>query len=110
MKAYWPEAIVKADASDPELTTVVSTAACPLPAGWPVQAAKLPPSKPSVKYAPPPAPVPVPLRGTPCGLPAALSATLNVAVSAAALDGVKVTEIVQLAPAASVLGPIGQVL
>jgi hypothetical protein len=45
-------------------------------------------------------PVPVPLRGTVCGDPAALSVTATAALRAPAAVGLKVTEIVQLAPAA----------
>src|SRR5262245_40520180 len=53
---------------------------------------------------------PVPLSPTVCGLPAALDEMLTLAVRAPAAVGVNVTEIVQLAPAASVLGPSGQLL
>jgi hypothetical protein len=53
---------------------------------------------------------PVPLRGTLCGLPAALSLILTLALRAPEADGEKVTPIVQLAPAASVLGDSGQVV
>jgi hypothetical protein len=45
---------------------------------------------------------PVPVRVTFCGELTALSATLSVAVSTPAAAGLKLTEIVQLAPAASV--------
>ena len=48
--------------------------------------------------------VPVPLRAAVCGEPVALSATETDALALAAVVGVKVTEIVQLAPTASV-GP-----
>jgi hypothetical protein len=44
--------------------------------------------------------VPVPVRGTLCGLEASLSATLSVAVSAAMTDGVNVTAIEHVVPAA----------
>ena len=47
--------------------------------------------------------VPVPLRPTVCGLPGALSARLMAADSLPTCEGVKVTLIVQLAPAATVL-------
>src|SRR5512132_4471659 len=47
---------------------------------------------------------PVPLSVTVWGLPGALSATLRLAARDPAAVGVNVTEIVQLAPAASVLG------
>src|SRR5262245_21022195 len=50
--------------------------------------------------------VPVPLSGTVCGLPTALSLMLTLAVRLPAADGVKVTEIVQLAPTASVPGQV----
>ena len=52
---------------------------------------------------------PVPVRATVCGLPAALSFTVTVAGRAPAAIGPNVTEIVQLAPAASVAGLSGQV-
>jgi hypothetical protein len=45
---------------------------------------------------------PIPLRVTVCGLPAALVLTFNVALGASVV-GVKVTLMVQLAPAARVL-------
>src|SRR5580698_9257426 len=45
--------------------------------------------------------IPVPLRAVVCGAPTALSATESVAVKLVAEAGVKVTETVQLAPAAS---------
>jgi hypothetical protein len=44
--------------------------------------------------------VPIPLNVTFCGLPAALSLTLNAAVRVPDAVGLKVTLIVQLAPAA----------
>lgn len=47
--------------------------------------------------------VPVPLRDTVCGEPLALSAMESVADKAAADAGVNVTEMLQLAPAASEL-------
>jgi hypothetical protein len=47
--------------------------------------------------------VPVPDRLTACGLPVALSAMLSEAVSALAREGLKVTLIVQLPPAATEL-------
>jgi len=54
--------------------------------------------------------VPLPVSGTVCGLPVALSVTEMLAVRLPVAVGVKVTEMVQLAPAASVLGLSGQVL
>jgi hypothetical protein len=54
--------------------------------------------------------MPVPLRLTVCGLPAALSVIDTLAVSLLVVDGVKVTLMVQLLPAARVLGLTGQVL
>jgi hypothetical protein len=48
--------------------------------------------------------VPVPASWTLCGLPAASSATLTVPVREPVADGVKVTLIVQAAPAASEAG------
>ena len=53
--------------------------------------------------------MPVPARLTVCGLVFALSAIINVPVRAPTAVGVKVTEITQLAPAASVVGDDGQV-
>ena len=53
---------------------------------------------------------PVPCKATTWGLPAALEETLTAADSLAVVEGVKVTVIVQLPPAASVLGEAGQVL
>jgi hypothetical protein len=53
---------------------------------------------------------PVPLSATLCGLPAALSLMLMALLRLPLADGVKVTLIVQLAPAANVLGLMGQVL
>jgi hypothetical protein len=47
--------------------------------------------------------VPVPLRATVCGEPDALSVTVNVAAKLATEAGVKMTEMEQLAPAASEL-------
>jgi hypothetical protein len=52
---------------------------------------------------------PVPLRGALCGLSLALSLRLILALRAPLADGVKVTLIAQVALAASVLGPMGQV-
>src|SRR5437868_6188749 len=54
--------------------------------------------------------VPFPLSGTVCGLPPASSATDSVPVRAPEVVGVKVTLIVQLAPAAKVAGLVGQAL
>jgi hypothetical protein len=53
---------------------------------------------------------PVPLSATACGLPGALSVIVTEAVLVPAAVGVKVAEIVQLAPGASVLGLSGQLL
>ena len=53
--------------------------------------------------------VPVPVSGTVWGLPPALSVTEMLAVRLPLALGLKLTESVQLAPAASVLGLIGQV-
>jgi hypothetical protein len=50
--------------------------------------------------------VPVPLSATECGLPAALSVTVTEAVLLPVAEGVKVTEIVQDAPAASEAGHV----
>ena len=47
--------------------------------------------------------VPVPERLTVCGLPLALSVTVNAAVQRPLAEGLKVTLIVQLAPAATEL-------
>ena len=47
--------------------------------------------------------VPAPDRGTDCGLPLALSETLSEAASVPVTEGVNITTIVQLAPAASEL-------
>src|SRR5262249_4358787 len=56
-----------------------------------------------------PGTAPVPLTATVCGLPGALSAIDTLATRAPTAVGVKVTGVVQLAFAASVLGAIGQV-
>jgi len=53
--------------------------------------------------------VPVPARLAVCGLPGTLSEMDRVPVRVPSAFGVKVTEIVQLAPAANVLGDNGQV-
>ena len=53
---------------------------------------------------------PVPLRLTACGLLLPLSVTVSVPVRKPRAEGVKVTEIVQLFPAARVEGLTGQVL
>jgi hypothetical protein len=50
--------------------------------------------------------VPVPLSETECGLPAALSVTVTAAVRLPGAEGVKVTEIVQDAPAPSEAGHV----
>src|SRR5258708_5462674 len=54
--------------------------------------------------------MPLPERATVCGLPLALSAIERLAGSPLVVLGVKVTEMVQLAPAASVVEPDGQVV
>ena len=48
----------------------------------------------------------MPVRATVCGLPEALSATASEALRAPLAEGVKVTLIVQLAPAANVLAHV----
>ena len=53
--------------------------------------------------------VPVPLRAAVCGLPVASSTTESEALRVPAAVGPKVTEIVQLAPAARVVGARGHV-
>jgi len=53
--------------------------------------------------------VPVPVSEISWGLPDASSVTRTAAVRVPVVVGVKVTEMVQLAPAASVLGASGQV-
>ena len=53
---------------------------------------------------------PVPLSATVCGVPGALSAMLTEAVRDPAAVGVKVAEMVQLFPGASVAGLSGQLL
>ena len=55
------------------------------------------------------APVPLPLTVTDCGLPPALSVMLTVALRVPIAVGVKLTLMVQVLPAANVLGLIGQV-
>ncbi len=50
--------------------------------------------------------VPMPLSDTVCGLPAALSLMLSVAVRSPTAPGLKVTVIVQLAPASRVAGQL----
>src|SRR5437868_4633752 len=57
---------------------------------------------------PTPGPVPFPLRGSVCGLPPALSSGENGPGRAPEAVGVKVTLMVQLAPAAKVAGLMGQ--
>ena len=54
--------------------------------------------------------VPLPLRATVCGLPLALSVMLTLALRVPVAVGVKVTLMVQEAPAANVLELLGQVL
>src|SRR2546429_205001 len=70
---------------------------------------KLPLSKPSLKSTFDVL-LPVPLRVTDCGLSPALSVMVTLALRDPVAAGVNVTLIVQVAPAASVLGLIGQVL
>ena len=53
--------------------------------------------------------VPVPESATLCGLPVALSTIVTLALRLPVAEGVKVTLIAQLLPAASVLGLIGHV-
>jgi putative effector of murein hydrolase LrgA (UPF0299 family) len=53
--------------------------------------------------------LPVPLNGTVCGLPGALSLMLTLAMRLPTAVGENVTEIVQVAFAASVAGLMGQV-
>ena len=53
---------------------------------------------------------PLPLRATVCGLPLALSVMLTLALRVPVAVGVKVTLMVQVLPAARVLGLLGQVL
>jgi hypothetical protein len=50
--------------------------------------------------------VPIPVRLTVCGLPAALSVTLSVAVRVSDVVGLKVTLMLQLAPAANELAQV----
>src|SRR5437588_623000 len=54
--------------------------------------------------------VPLPLTRPACGLPLALSVMLTLALRVPVAVGVKVTLMVQEAPAATVLGLMGQVL
>src|SRR5438034_236964 len=54
--------------------------------------------------------MPLPVSGTVCGLPPALSETERLAARLPLAVGLKVTETVQPAPAASVLGRIGHLL
>src|SRR5712692_6652619 len=54
--------------------------------------------------------MPVPASDTDCGLPAASSVMFTVAARAPGPAGVKLTLIVQLAPGATELAPVGQVL
>lgn len=56
-----------------------------------------------------PGATPEPLRATVCGLPGALDATETLALSLPLTVGVKVTLMVQVDPAARVLGLSGQV-
>ena len=53
---------------------------------------------------------PLPLSATVCGLPLALSVMLTLALRVPVAEGVKVTLMVQEAPAATVLGLMGHVL
>ena len=70
---------------------------------------KLPLSKPSLKITLEVL-LPVPLRATDCGLFPALSLMLTLALRVPVVVGVKVTLMLQEAPAVSVLGLMGQVL
>src|SRR2546427_9534878 len=54
--------------------------------------------------------MPVPARDTDCGLPTASSVMFTAAARAPGPAGVKLTLIVQLAPGATELAPVGQVL
>src|SRR5438132_286578 len=54
--------------------------------------------------------MPVPARDTDCGLSAASSVMFTVAARAPGAAGVKLTLIMQLAPGATELAPVGQVL
>src|SRR3989442_907376 len=54
--------------------------------------------------------MPVPERDTDCGLPAASSVMFTAAACTPGPAGVKLTLIVQLAPGATELAPVGQVL
>src|SRR5438128_697379 len=54
--------------------------------------------------------MPVPARDTDCGLPAASSVMFTAAARTPGASGVKLTLIVQLAPGATELAPVGQVL
>ena len=56
-----------------------------------------------------PARLPVPVRPTVCVLVGALSFTVNVPVRVPTAAGVNVTEILQVAPEASVFGEMGHV-
>ena len=86
----------------PEFVSVTFWAALVVPTSW-LPKVRLPGFRVT------PATVPVPLSATVCGAPGALSAMLTLAVRLPAAVGAKVTEIVQLAPTASVLGLIGHV-
>src|SRR5437763_12991764 len=59
---------------------------------------------------PAPGAVPLPVSATVCGLPPALSTTDSVPVRAPETVGVKVTSMVQFAPAANVAGLVGQAI
>src|SRR5437899_12710335 len=54
--------------------------------------------------------MPVPARDTDCGLPTASSVMFTAAARTPGPAGVKLTLIVQLAPGATELAPVGQVL
>src|SRR5437899_7040839 len=54
--------------------------------------------------------MPVPARDTDCGLPTASSVMFTAAARAPGPAGVKLTLIVQVAPGATELAPVGQVL
>src|SRR5207237_491154 len=92
-----------ANAALPVVVTVTAFGVRVLPSGW------LP--KPRLVGAnPTPGAVPFPLSVMICGLPPALSASDSVPVRAPEAVGVKVTLMVQFAPAAKVAGLVGQAL
>jgi hypothetical protein len=88
--------LVTLKAAVPELLSVIVCAALVAPTVWPAKV-RLVGERVATGAAP------VPARLTLWGLPVALSATLSVAVSAPLAEGVKVTLIVQAAPAATLV-------